>query len=501
MLSKIKRLGKETAVYGVSTILGRFLTFVLTPIYTHVLLPDELGVVATVYSYIAFLNVIYGYGMESAYMKYQSTRELGDEKQTFTVPFVSVSLTSLVLSALIVLFAGPLGRLILLPEKFSSVMLYASGILFFDAVTLVPFASIRMEGKAFLFATFRLLNIVINVVCNLVFLFIYHMGVEGIFLSGIISSAATLLMLLPIVVSHFSATWSTSLLRALLAFGLPYVPAGLATMMIQVIDRPILEALSGKAAVGIYQANYRLGIFMMLIVSMYDFAWRPFFLSHASDPDAKPLFARIMTYFVLFMTLVFLVLSFFLADIVRLPLFWGHPLIAEPYWSGLPIVPVVLLAYLFLGVYNNLVAGIYIEKKTGHLPAITFAGAAVNIVGNYLMIPLWGIMGAAIATLLAYAVMAFVLYFVVRQFYRVPYEMARIGKIAASAALVFLLFSLTPSLEFSFLWKSSLVVGFLLLMYLTGFFVPSELRAVSLLFSRRRGGDATGGDFGGPEQQ
>ncbi len=499
MLEKIKRLGKETAIYGVSTIVGRFLTFVLTPIYTHVLRPEDLGVVATVYSYIAFLNVLYGYGMESAYMKYQSTKELGDEKQTFTVPLLSVGGTSLVFSALIVLFAGPLGSLIALPPRFASVMLYAAGILFFDAVTLVPFASLRMEGKAFRFATFRLLNITVNVACNLVFLFVFHMGVEGIFLSGIISSGFTLLTLLPTIVAHFSPRWSTPLYKALLAFGLPYVPAGIATMMIQVIDRPILESLSGEAAVGIYQANYRLGIFMMLIVSMYDFAWRPFFLSHASDPDAKPLFARIMTYFILSMTLIFLVLSFFLADIVRLPLFWGHPIIAQPYWSGLAIVPVVLLAYLFLGVYNNLVAGIYIEKKTAHLPAITFAGAAVNIIANYAMIPRWGIMGAAVATLLAYVVMAFVLYFVVRRFYRVPYEMARIGKIAAAACLVYAIYLIGPSVAFPVIWKSLLLAGFVLLMYLMGFFVPSELHAVSQLFSRRRNGDPAVPDFREPD--
>jgi O-antigen/teichoic acid export membrane protein len=484
MIDKIKRLGKETAIYGVSTIFGRFLTFILTPIYTHILLPDDLGVVATIYSYIAFLNVVYGYGMESAYMKYQSTRELGDAHQTFSMPFLSVGLSSLLLSVVLTVTAAPVSSLIALRPADTRAVVYAAWILFFDAVTIIPFASLRMEGKAFAFATIRLVTIVVNVACNLITLFVFRMGIDGIFVSGLISSALALMMLVPTIWSHLTSRWSGQLYRALLEFGLPYVPAGVAAMMIQVIDRPILEALAGKAAVGIYQANYRLGIFMMLIVSMYDFAWRPFFLSHASDPDARPLFARIMTYFVAFMTVVFLVLSFFLEDLVRLPLFNGHPLIAEPYWPGLTIVPVVLLAYLFLGVYNNLVAGIYIEKKTAKLPAITFAGAAVNVAANYLLIPRMGIMGAAIATLLSYVLMAVVLYVVVRRIYPVPYEYARIAKIAGAAVAVFAV-SLVPAPPVpALVWKTGLILLFALLMFAMGFFHRGELRSLAVLFRR-----------------
>src|SRR5262249_40570158 len=147
-----------------------------------------------------------------------------------------------------------------------------------------------------------------------------------------------------------------NLLRALLAFGVPTVPAGLAAMVIQVIDRPILESLTDSSTVGIYQANYRLGIFMMLIVSMFDFAWRPFFFSHAKDPDAKHLFAPFLTFFLLLMTLIFLLLFFFLDTIVRTPLFFGYSILPSPYWPGLSIVPVVLVAYMFLGLSNNFTA-------------------------------------------------------------------------------------------------------------------------------------------------
>jgi O-antigen/teichoic acid export membrane protein len=478
---KIKQLGTDTAIYGVSTILGRFLNFLLTPIYTYVFQPSDFGIVAIVYSYIAFLNVVYGYGMESAYLKYATTRELGTPKENFTVPFISVSLTSLLFSGLIVLNAVPVAQLANIPATYHSVVPSAAGIMLLDAAAMIPFACLRLQRKAVRFGVIRLINIIINICLNILLLFHFHMGVEGVFLSGVISSALTLLMLTPTVAAHFSLTLPRELFHALLRFGLPYVPAGLATMMIQVIDRPILEALTDTATVGIYQANYRLGIFMMLLVSAFDFAWRPFFLSQAREREAKQLFARILTYFLLVATSAFLVLSFFLEDVVRLPLFSGHTIIEERYWSGLHIVPVVLLAYVFLGVSNNIVAGIYIEKRTQKLPAIAFLGAIVNVVINLLFIPLFGIMGAAIATLMSYAVMAVALYFTVQRFYPVQYEFGRITKMLAAAGAVFFLYSYVNSSPWEILWKVSLVFLFLVLMYIMRFFQPSELRMIANL--------------------
>ena len=257
-------------------------------------------------------------------------------------------------------------------------------------------------------------------------------------------------------------------------------------MMIQVIDRPILLALTNPSTVGIYQANYRLGIFMMLIVSMFDFAWRPFFLTHAKDPDARPLFARVMTYFILFMMGVLLLLTFFLEDVVKLPVFWGHSILPPEYWHGLAIVPVVLLGYMFLGVSNNLVAGIYIEKKTQYLPANTFLGAFINVVANFILIPFMGIMGAALATLFSYAAMAMAMYVVAQRFYPVAYELGRIAKILAAGGVVFLLYSFVRLDSLEVIWKVGLLVLFIALMYGMKFFQQSELKVISGLLTRQR---------------
>jgi O-antigen/teichoic acid export membrane protein len=481
MLEKIKRLGTDTAVYGISTILGRFLTFLLTPLYTHALPAEDLGIVATVYAYIAFLNVVYGYGMEGAYMKYASTREIGNRRQVFTVPFLAVGITSLFFSALLILWSPSVADWIHVPDPLAGIVAQGALILFLDALTLIPFVSLRMASQARTFAFIKVAGILVNVLCNILFLFVFRAGVGGIFLSNIISAVLVLILLVPTILRGLSFSWPTGLLGALLRFGLPSVPAGIAGMMIQVINRPILESLTGKAAVGVFQANYRLGIFMMLLVSMFDFAWRPFFLQHAKDPDARPLFARIMTYVVLTLTAVFLSLGLFLEPLVRWQIFAGRSLIAPPYWTGLDIVPVILLAYLFLGVYNNLIAGIYIEKRTARLPAVTFVAAAVNVVANYALIPPYGLMGAAYATLASYLVMAGMMYVMVRNVYPVPYEWIRLAKITGAGIVVYGLAKVVDAGQWTPGWRGFLLLCFPGLLYVLRFFVPGELRGVTRL--------------------
>lgn len=487
MFDKIRRLGTETALYGVSTILGRFLTFLLTPIYTHVLVTSDLGVVATVYAYIAFFNVVYGYGMEGAFMKYVSTLESGTRKQNFSVPFLSVGATSAIFSLLIILLRAPLAVLAEVPASLSVVIPYAGLILFFDALSIIPFASLRMQRKARIFVAIRLAGITVNVILNLLLVVVWKGGVEGIFLSGVLSSAFSFALLVPHVLSEITLELPRGLLPALLRFGLPSVPAGLASMMIQVINRPIMGAMTGTATVGVFQANYRLGIFMMLLVSMFDFAWRPFFLSHAKDPDARPLFARVLTYYTLIAAGIFLFLTLFIGDIVTVPIFAGRSLFARPYWEGLGIVPWILLGYLFLGVYNNFLPGIYIEKKTKYLPAVTFTGAGVNIAATILLIPLWGMMGAAFATFLAYFIMAAGLYLVVRRFYHVPYEWGRLLKISLAAGLVVALHLIVDAGPYGLLWKCALLLLFLMLLTAMKFFIPSEIAGMAKLLSRSPG--------------
>jgi O-antigen/teichoic acid export membrane protein len=436
MFSDIKQLGKETAIYGVSTIIGRFLNFLLVPLYTNVFSRQDYGLVTNVYAYIALLNIIYLYGMDSAYLKYASTEELGDEKKTFSTAYNAVLISSLLYSGLFLVFRSGLFRQLALAEGQMRILFLIMGILFFDAVSIVPFARLRFHNRPWKFAIIKSLNIVVNLGLNLVFILQFHMGIEGVFLAGLAASVLTWLVLLPDILKNLEVRISRALLGSLLRFGIPFVPTGLASMVTQVIDRPILLALTNAATVGVYQANYKLGIFMMLFVSMFQYAWQPFFLKNAARPDARILFGKVLTAFLLAASAIFIVLSLFIENIVKMSIFGMH-LVGRDFWEGLPIVPIILLAYLFNGLYINFMAGIQIEKKTQFMPIVTGAGALVNVAANFFLIPKFGYFGAAWATLVSYLIMAAGNYLFSQHFYRVKYEYGKLALVGTTLLVSF----------------------------------------------------------------
>ena len=466
MFNKILRLGKETAIYGLSSIVGRLMNFLLAPFYTNVLLPAENGIVAYVYAYLAFAYVVYCYGLETAYMRYVSTLEIGDRQQNFSTPFLSLVASSVTLSTLLYVLAPSIAAWIGIPPKDTVLIRYAAWILCFDTLSVVPFASLRMDQRAKTFAGLKLFNISTNVTLNVVLILVFHMRAPGVLLANLIASIVTFVVTFIVVRSNFRLSFSRPLFRELLKFGLPLIPAGLAGMALQIVDRPIVKALTNNATLGIYQINYRLGIAMMLIVGMFDYAWRPFFLTSAREADAKAVFSKVFTYLVLVMLLVFLGVSFFVEDLVRIEIFGKH-FFHPDYWAGVSIVPWILLGYVFNGAYIVFIAGAYLEKKTKFLPFITGLGAGVNVVVNFLLIPSMGIMGAALATLAAYAVMAITMFFASQKFYAVQYEWKKVFGIALAAAISFASFKIIHPVPLDLhgeLLKAGLLIMFLALL-------------------------------------
>ena len=470
MLKDLKALGKESLVYGLSTVGARLLNFILLPFYTHYLVPAEYGVVAAVFSYIAFLNIVYHYGMDQAYM-----RHYGDGRRAFTAAFAALAATTLVFTVLLCLFAPFWAAASGLGAENYRLVYYSAAILVLDTVTIIPFAELRMAHKALRFAGVRTASIVLNVALNVVFLKYLGWGVESVFAANIISSALAALLLLPSLAS-LVLPLDLPTLKSLGAFALPLLPAGLGSMAVQVMDRPIMLHLADKATVGVYQANYRLGIFMMLVVSMFDQAWRPFFIERSHRPDAAGLFARVLTYFTAGGLLLWLLLSFFIGDLARLKVA-GVNLIHPDYWQGLGIVPVVLAAYLLNGVYVNFLAPVIIAKKTAAIMGVTLAGAAVSIAGNFALIPAFGMYGAAWTVFFSYLVMALLIYRRGREFYPVPYEFPRLaGFCAAALACALPVFLLPASGLYAFLLKLFCLGAFAAVSWLR-LFSPGEKAA------------------------
>lgn len=445
MFDKLKRLSKESAVYGISTIVGRFLNFLLVPFYTHVFLPQDYGVISNLYAFIGILNVVLMYGMDSAYLKFASKIEIGDEKDNFSTPYLTVFFSSIILCILIVVLKSPIANILDIPFQFSYLINYSALILFIDAAAVIPFIKLRLERKAKKFAAFKIINISINVLLNLILILKFDLGIEAVLISNLSASFASLLLLTPDIFEKLKLNINKKLIKRLLKFGLPYFPASLAAMLVQGIDRPILSNLTNLDTVAIYNACYKLGIFMMLFVNMFQYAWQPFFLQEAQEKNAKELFSKILTYFTLTGSIILILLSLFIDDIVKIQIF-GRTLIASSYWGGLQIVPVILLGYLFNGLYVVFTAGIFIKEKSLYVPFITGFGAVINIVSNFALIPLLGIMGAALSTLASYIFMAAGFYFVTQKFYKINYEYGKLLKIfsaifLAGAAYYLLLYS------------------------------------------------------------
>jgi O-antigen/teichoic acid export membrane protein len=256
------------------------------------------------------------------------------------------------------------------------------------------------------------------------------------------------------VLANTRWAWNPGLLRGLLAFGLPTVPAVLFVMVINLGDRFILEFFFDKTVVGVYSAGYKIGMIMALVVTAFRFAWHPFFLSISDQDDAPQTFARILTLFTALAGFIFLLVGL-VAPPVLTHEFGGHAIIPVQYADGLRILPYVLLAHIFQGVYVNLVVGMYIKKRTLLAPLFTGTGMVVNLVTNFVLIGHfgWDFTAAGVAALLAYASQSLLLYFVSRRFYPVPYEFSRLARIALVVGALYLI---PVYLELNLLWTGLL---------------------------------------------
>ncbi len=456
-MSAIKKLAKQTATYGFSTMLGRLLNYSLVPLHLRIFQPQEYGVVADLYSYVAFLGVLLTYGMETAYFRFSAKGEQDPEK-VYSTAYLSHVFSSLAFLGIFIGFSSPIAGFLKYPGHIEYII-YFSFIVVLDALTAIPLARLRRENKAKRFVSIRLSNIAINVAFNLVFLLLFpFLAQQGIsiplftgvdvgyvFIANLIASGFTLLILAPQVLKA-RAGFDTALWKKMLNYAWPVLIMGFAGMINEVFDRILLKYLLPTAdvhkqyLVGIYGACYKISIFMTLFVQMYRFAAEPFFFSHAQGKESLKVHADVMKYFVLAGGLIFLGVMLYI-DLVKFILI-GNP----QYYPGLVIVPWLLLGNLFLGMYFNYSFWFKLTDKTLAGAFISIAGALVTLVLNWLLIPTMGYMGSALATFACYGFMMVVCYAMGRKRFPVPYDNARI-LLYLSMAIGFYMVSLRLGLE------------------------------------------------------
>ena len=446
-MNQLKRLAGETAIYGVSSILGRMLNYLLVPIYTAYFEPGQYGIVTEIYAYTAFMVIIFTYGLETAYFRF-ATSHKKEENLVYNSAETSILTSSILLSLILILFATPIVNYLEYPGRERYVYWFAA-ILSIDAIVAIPFAKLRLEHKAKQFAIAKLINIFLNIILNIFFIVVLKMIYEGdflpsltdevkgwydpdlgpdyVFLSNLIANASLLLVLSKIIFkARLNIKWKY--LKPMLIYAYPLLFMGLAGATNEMLSRALLkkllpdgfyEGMDNIDALGVFGACYKLSVFMTLTIQAFRYAAEPFFFSRAEDKNSPELFRDVMHWFVIMGAFIFLIVSLNL-DIVA-SIFLQSP----EYWRALPVVPVLLLANLFLGIYYNLSVWFKLTDKTFFGTWISGTGAIITIVLNFILIPYFGYEGSAVVTLITYFTMSAMSYFIGRKYYPIPYRVMK----------------------------------------------------------------------------
>ncbi len=432
----VKRLAGETAIYGLGTMIPRFLNYLLVPLYTiYVFTLAEYGQVTLLYSYVAILLVLLTFGMETAFFRYANKSQ--DPQAVFNTATTSVLLISLLFIVIIISFLQDIAELIQYPSNKEYVLLVGL-IIALDAITAIPFAFLRYQNKALKFSLIRIISVIITISLNLLFLIgiPYYYGesyinlplyrnislVAFVFLSNVVGSVSTVIMLWS-EFRLFRLRINKVLIKKMLSYGLPILIISLMFMITEVSDKILLKYLlpdseSADAQLGIYSACYKLAIIMMLFIQMFRYAAEPFFFAEAKKADAKLTYSKVMTYFVAFTWSIFLMVVLYI-DIFKY-------FIGQSFWPGLSVVPIILSAKLFLGVFYNLSVWYKLTNKTFYGAIIATTGGFITVLLNVMLIPKYGYMGSAWANLVSNFIILAISYFWGRKIYKVNYEIPSI---------------------------------------------------------------------------
>jgi O-antigen/teichoic acid export membrane protein len=468
-MSKLKTLAGETVLYGLGSIFPRMLNFLLVPMHTvGMFSPEEYGAFTKLMAWVAFINVVFTFGMETAFFRF-ATKPGSDAKRIFNLAQTCVLLVSVPLSILFIVLASPIASLLDVanhPEFIS----WLSVIMLVDAAVAIPFARMRLEKKALQFAMAKIINVIILVGLNFYFLKVAYnpaINIGFVFLANLIANSFFIFFFLKTLLS-WRPLYDKEISPVMLSYAYPVMLTGVAGMTNEMFSRTMLEAwlpphfygtVTNKAAMGIFGACYKFAVLMNLGIQAFRYAAEPFFFSNASDKNSPTLFAKVNHYFIITCCVVLLGISINL-DVLQF-------LIGTDFRSGISIVPILLLAYLFLGVYYNFSVWFKLTDKTYFGTIITVGGALITVAGNYFLIPLAGYTGSSWAALLCYGLMAVACYLFGQKYFPVPYRIIQgLGYIAVTVVLVYLVQGIFISNQWlAIAFHAFVVIGFVGVVY------------------------------------
>ncbi len=481
MAHPLKKLASQTAVYGLGTIIPRLLNYLLVPYYTGVFETQIYGVITELYAYVAFLLAFLTFGMETAFFRYSNLRK--DYQTVYSTVLMSVG--SVVISFLLIIsiFYNSIAELLDYSGN-PEFILFVAFIVGMDAVGSIPSALLRQLNKARKFAAIKITSVIVNISLNLILISLipYLLNIypneslakhfdkshllSYVLIANMVSSATQLLMLRK-EFSLLRFVFDRKLFRELLLYALPIAVVSLAGMFNEVADRILFKTLFQEPSVmselGIYGANYKLAVFMTLFIQMFRYAAEPFFFAQANETNAKSVYADVMKYFVWFAFGIFLMITMYI-DVFKY-------FINENYWDGLKIVPLILLASLFLGIFYNLSVWYKLNNLTRYGAYIAVGGSIITLVINILFVPTYGYMAAAWGHLACTSFMISVSYFWGRKVYKINYDIKSILLYSFSALF---LFGIHQYIHLDSKIFNILTASGLLLVYLTIFAVKER---------------------------
>ena len=468
MTNPLKKLFGEIAVYGLSSIIGRLLNYLLVPLYTYVFVnPADYGVVSELYAWVAFLIVILTFGMETAFFKFIQNEN--NKKNVFSTAFSTLLSLNSVFFFLILIFNQDIASLLLYDGRGDYIIMLGA-IVCVDAICALPLAKLRAEEKAKRFSVIQLSSIGVNITLNLIFLLSFfdqnnpEQGVFYIFIANLFASLVKPLFLFKSFGMLKGIDWV--LLKRMVLYSFPLAIAGFAGIINETLDRILLKQMLydssspssleyAEAQVGIYSASYKLAMLVTILLQAYRYAAEPFFFSQMKNENRNKIYSQIMNVFIAFVCSVFLLVT------LNIDLF-KYFIQNEIYWAGLKVVPILLLANIFLGIYYNQSIWYKLSGKTKYGAYIALIGAFLTIIINVLYIPIYGYMACAWATLIVYFVQMVISYFLGQRHHPIPYN---VKKFFFYIGFALLLFAASPYLEVNNFALNLIIQNSLLLMF------------------------------------
>ncbi len=440
VLNKIRGLANETAIYGLSTVVPRFLNWLLVPYFTRQFAPAEYGVVTELYAYVTFLIIVLTYGMETAFFRYSEDQKF-DRDRVFSTSFINILFTTFSFLAIGLLFQNEIANVLDYGHHPEYIRWFIF-ILSIDAIMSIPFGKLRRDRKALKFSYLKISGVLVNIALNILLISVLPafvannpahwvttfydpgIGVGYIFIANLCANIFTLILLFPEIVKGNAWVYDRGLIKNMLRYALPLLVAGLAGNINEALDRVLLKHLlppdsAPLEQLGIYGSNIKIAVLMTLFIQMFRYAFEPFFFKEGDYDDAKKLYADIMKYFVIFGMLIFMGINFYM-DIIK---YFEDP----DYWEGLKLVPVVLFGYLLYGIFINLSVWYKLKNLTQYGAILTLIGAGFTVLINVVFVPDYGYMVSAWARVVCYGSMVVVSYWLSRKFMKIPYCLKDIG--------------------------------------------------------------------------